>query len=73
MTMRPDTQEYFDLKEERRQARRDRLEFAAGMSNFLSVILGSVFILVLILLIISLLNWLNQDIRSTFTLLNSRF
>ncbi len=71
--MRPNTQEYFDLKEEKRQARRDRLEFAAGMSNFLSVVLGSAVILVLILLIISLLNWLNQDIRATFTLLNARF
>lgn len=71
--MRPDAQDYFDLKEEKRQARRDRLEFAAGMSNFLSVVLGLVLILLLILLIISLLNWLHQDIQATFTLLNSRF
>ncbi len=70
--MQHDPQEYYDLKEERRQARHDRLELFAGLSDFLAVVLGTVVILLLVLLIISLINWLRQDIASTFTILNSR-
>lgn len=70
--MRGDS-DYFESREERRQARRDRLEFAAGMSNFFSVIFGIVVILLLILLILSLVSWLRHDIVSTFTMLKSRF
>ncbi len=60
-------------KEEERAARRDRLRFAAGMSDFLGVVLGFVSILLLVLLLISLLSWLKRDITSTFALLRSRF
>lgn len=60
-------------REERRQLRRDRLAFAAGMSNFFGVILGIVVILLLILLILSLISWLRHDIASTFAMLRSRF
>lgn len=71
--MQSDSQDFFDIKEEKRQARRDRLIMFAGMSNFFSIIAGVAFILLLILLIISLLNWLDQDIRSSFALFFSRF
>lgn len=71
--MQQDRQAHALEKEERRQARRDRLEFAAGMSNFLSVILGIAVILILVLLILSLLTWLRIDIASTFTTLGARF
>ena len=71
--MRPDPEGYFDQKEDKRQARRDRMMLIAGMSNFFSVIAGTVLILMLILLIISLLSWLSRDIRSSFALFNSRF
>lgn len=70
--MRPDPEGYFDQKEDKRQARRDRMMLIAGMSNFFSVIAGTVLILLLIL-IISLLSWLSRDIRSSFALFNSRF
>ncbi len=70
--MQQEPQQYYQDKEERRQARRDRLELAAGMSDFFGVIVGAIAILLLVLLIISLLNWLQQDIASTFTILNSR-
>lgn len=70
--MQQDPQEYFDLREERRQARHDRMELFAGLSDFFAVVLGTVVILLLVLLIISLVNWLSQDISSTFTILNSR-
>ena len=71
--MRPDPEGYFDQKEDKRQAQRDRMMLIAGMSNFFSVIAGTVLILLLILLIISLLSWLSRDIRSSFALFNSRF
>lgn len=66
-------QDYFIEKEEERQQRQDRLRFAAGMSDFVAVILGAVVILTMVLLILSLLNWLMGDIRDTLNLLNSRF
>ncbi len=65
--------EYQAVQEEERQERQDHLRFAAGMSEFVGVILGAVVILIMILLILSLVNWLRRDILSTFTLLNSRF
>ena len=71
--MRPDPEGYFDQKEDKRQARRDRMVLIAGMSNFFSVIAGTVLILLLILLITSLLSWLSGDIRASFALFNSRF
>lgn len=71
--MLPDIDDYFEQKEEKRQARRDRLMLMAGMSNFFSVIAGTVLILVLILLIFSLLSWLSRDIQSSFAFFNSRF
>ena len=71
--MRPDPEGYFDQKEDKRQARRDRMMLIAGMSNFFSVIAGTVLILLLILLITSLLSWLSRDIRTSFALFNSRF
>ncbi len=66
-------QDYFEQKEEELQERRDRLRFAAGMSNFVGVILGVVVILLMLLLIFSLVNWLRRDISSTFTFINTRF
>lgn len=71
--MQQDRHAYDLEREERRQARRDRLELAAGMSSFLAVILGIALILILLLLILSLITWLRNDIASTFTLLGSRF
>ncbi|NLG56797.1 MAG: hypothetical protein GX540_00130 [Clostridiales bacterium] len=68
-----DHQDYRAVEEEERQERRDHLRFAAGMSDFMGVILGAVVILIMFLLILSLVNWLWRDISATFTLLNSRF
>ena len=68
-----DRQDYFLTREEEQQARRDRLRFAAGMSDFIGVILGVVVILLTLLLLFSLVNWLRRDISNTFTLINTRF
>ena len=65
-------QDYFTIKEEERQARRDRLRFAAGMTDFLGVILGLFVILLMLLLLFSLINWLIRDISNTFTFVNIR-
>ncbi|NLE19843.1 MAG: hypothetical protein GX623_09520 [Clostridiales bacterium] len=67
-----DHQDYFAREEEERQARRDQLRFAAGMSDFVGVVVGFVVILIMVLLIFSLVNWLRRDITDTFTLLNTR-
>lgn len=68
-----DQHDFFALREEERQARRDRLRFAAGMSDFVGLVLGVIVILLALLLIFSLVNWLRRDISSTFTLINTRF
>lgn len=67
-----DQQDYFTLREEEKQARQDKYRFAAGMSNFVGVILGVIVILLMLLLIFSLVNWLRRDISNTFNLLNTR-
>ena len=65
--------DYYDQHEEEDQQRRDQLRFAAGMGDFIGLILGLVVILVMVLLILSLANWLKRDISNTFTILNTRF
>lgn len=62
----------FDDFEEEEEIRKDHLRFAAGMSDFFAVILGSVIILILVMLIISLVNWLKQDISTLFLSLETR-
>ena len=71
--MQPNRNEYFQRKERERQERRDRFKVAAGMMNFLSVVLGVISILVLAALLFSLLSWLGQDISANFTILRTRF
>ncbi|HSK67760.1 MAG TPA: hypothetical protein VLA21_00700 [Candidatus Limnocylindria bacterium] len=58
--------------EEEREAKRDQLRFAAGMGDFIGVIVGLLAILVMVLLILSLVDWLRRDIAGTFTVLNTR-
>ena len=50
--MRNRRDEYLEDQEEHFQTMRDRLQMAAGMSNFFSVVLGVVVILLLVLLIV---------------------
>jgi len=61
------------LVEEERQSRRDQMRFAARMSDFVGVMIGLFVVLLAILLILSLVNWLQRDISNTFKLLNTRF
>ncbi len=67
-----DRQDDFLLLEEERQSRRDQMRFAARMSDFVGVMIGLFVILLAVLLILSLVSWLQRDISNTFTLLNTR-
>ncbi len=73
MTMQPNRREYEQRKEQERLERQDRFRVAAGVMNFLGVVLGVVCIFVLLALLFSLISWLNQDISSTFSILRTRF
>ena len=55
--------------EERNELRRSHWKLLAGLADFAGVILGTVAILVLIMLLVSLLNWLINDISQSFILL----
>ncbi len=71
--MQPSRQEYDQRKEWARQEKQDHLRVAAKMMEFFGVVLGVVCIFVLLALLFSLLNWLRQDIASTFSILKTRF
>ena len=59
-------EEYLARKEEERLRRQDRLRLTAGLAEFLAVVGGVAVCLILVLLIVSLFNWLRQDALSTF-------
>ncbi|NLD83842.1 MAG: hypothetical protein GX637_06715 [Clostridiales bacterium] len=64
---------YEQRKEWERLEKEDHYRMAAGMTEFLGVVLGIVVILVLLALLFSLLNWLGQDFAGTFSILRTRF
>ena len=71
--MQQNRQQYEQKKEWERQEKQDHFRVAAGMMEFLGVVLGIVVILVLLALLFSLLNWLGKDIAGNFSLLRTRF
>ena len=73
MMQQPSREEYEQRKEWERQEKQEHFRMAAGMMEFLGVVLGLVSIFVLLALLFSLLNWLGQDIASTFSILRTRF
>ena len=73
MMQQPSREEYEQRKEWERQEKQDHFRVAAGLMNFLGVVLGVVAIFLLLALLFSLLNWLGQDAASTFSFLKSRF
>lgn len=54
--------------EERAALRRSHWQLLSGLADFVGVIVGTGVILLLVMLLISLLNWLHADINQTFTL-----
>lgn len=63
-----DDDEYFEElpPEEKKLRKIGRFKMAAGLFNFLSVIVGLVVTLVFISLIITLINWVVSDLSGTF-------
>ena len=55
-------------RELRRLKRRNDLRMAAGLGNFVAVIIGFVAILLLILVLTSLVTWLQSDLDHSFSL-----
>lgn len=55
--------------EERDELRRSRWQLLAGLADFAGVILGTAAILILVTLLVSLLNWLVNDVNQSFILL----
>ena len=70
--MQPNRQQYEQRKEWERQEKQDHFRVAAGMMEFLGVVLGIVSILILLALMFSLLNWLHQDIDAFFANLSAK-
>ena len=69
----PGREEYEQRKEWERQEKQDQFRMASKMLEFMGVVLGVVCIFVLLALLFSLINWLRQDIASTFSILRTRF
>lgn len=65
--------DYFVRKEEEREERLDRLRMTAGMLNFFGVVLGVIAIFILVVLIVSLCNWLFRDMSGIFSVIFSIF
>ncbi|MBQ7846612.1 MAG: hypothetical protein IJ392_10765 [Clostridia bacterium] len=63
---------YYDeeylTEEERREARQMRWKLMAGVGDFIGVLAGTVVILLLVALLVSLITWVQADISQTFTL-----
>ena len=70
-TQTPSLQE--EARAYRKLKRRNELRMAAGLGNFFAVIVGVAALLVLILLLISLITWLQSDLYHSFSLLLKQF
>ena len=66
-------EDYFIRKEEEREERLDRLRLTAGMLEFFGVVLGVFAIFALVVLIVSLCNWLYRDMAGIFSVAFSIF
>lgn len=62
-----DEDDYLD-EQERREARQMRWKLLAGAGDVLAVLAGTVVILLLVALLISLITWVQADMSQSFTL-----
>lgn len=60
-------------EEEQSELRRSHWQLIAGLADFAGVIAGTAVILILITLLMSLINWLVNDMRQSFILLQKHF
>lgn len=63
----------FLTDEERAELRRSNWQMISGLADFAGVILGTAAILLLVTLLVSLLNWLVNDLNQSFILLQKNF
>lgn len=59
--------------EERAELRRSNWQMISGLADFAGVIIGTAAILVLVTLLVSLINWLANDLNQSFILLQKNF
>ena len=59
--------------EEQAELRRSHWQLLAGLGDFAGIILGTAVILLLVMLLISLINWLVGDVSQSFILLQKNF
>ena len=64
----PLSEEYL-TEEEQAELRRSHWQLIAGLADFAGVILGTAAILIIVTLLVSLLNWLINDLNQSFILL----
>lgn len=60
-------------EEEQEELRQSRWQLLAGLWDFAGVILGTAAILVMVTLLVSLMNWLVNDMSQSFILLQKNF
>ena len=60
-------------EEERAEFKRSHWQLIAGLADFAGVILGTAAILIIVTLLVSLLNWLINDLSQSFILLQKNF
>ena len=74
-----DSDDFFDEAPQRealsdeQAAREDRYRMLAGTSNLIGVVVGTLVILGVVALLISLVSWVLNDMSQSFTLLDSWF
>ena len=71
--MYEDQTPYHLRKQWEKEDKQDHYKVAAGVMDFVGVVAGVLCLLLLIALLMSLLDWLNQDISSTFATLRTHF
>ena len=60
-------------EEEQSELRRSRWQLIAGLSDFAGVVLGTAAILLIVTVLMSLINWLVNDLSQSFILLQKNF
>ena len=71
--MIPDWERYSLKKKLERVERQNHFRLAAGIFDFIGVVVGIVCCLVLVAMLLSLLSWLRNDISSALAIFQSHF
>ena len=70
----PEIEEQIDEEQQiEAEERKSRWIMTESMLNFLAVVAGVILIILFTALLFSIVKWLQEDVRSTFSLLTDRF